>query len=203
MKAVLLTNTFLDLDAIPSMGGREIGEFLHTAAKAVKAPASIVEVGAWLGAGTAQMAMATRSSDPMPKIHTYDMFTARSDEVRKAKADGISIELDHDTLPQVRSVLDPIGADITFHKGNILDYGWDGGPIGLYVDDAAKTPTLFYHVLDTFARSWIPGETIVVLMDYSYWATLTNRRGKRRLKVQQDIVERHPGCFEEIRDPAF
>ncbi len=188
---------------IPSMGGTAIGDFLRNAAARVMAPSCIVEVGPWLGAGTAHLAMGASDRDDAPEIHTYDMFQARGDEVVKASARDTALQLGQDTLPLVRSILEPFGGNIAYHKGDILAARWPGAPIGLYVDDAAKTPTLFYHALQTFAPSWIPGETIVVLMDYRFWERQKNNRARRRLRVQQNFVERHPTSFEEIHDPSF
>ena len=47
-------------DQIPSMGGNEIGSVLRDLARQAPADTSIVEVGAWLGAGTAQLALGVR-----------------------------------------------------------------------------------------------------------------------------------------------
>jgi predicted O-methyltransferase YrrM len=53
---------------IPSMGGTEIGAQLRRAARLAPANTAIVEVGSWLGAGTAQLALGVRdrpSADSM------------------------------------------------------------------------------------------------------------------------------------------
>ncbi len=191
------------LTNIPSMSGRAIGDFLRESASAVEAPHVIVEVGAWLGAGTAQLAEGVRGRANAPKIHSYDLFRASQSEVGRAKQQGTDLEVGADTRPLVRSWLDPLQVDVTLHKGDILDACWNGPEIGLYVDDAAKTPTLFYHVLDTFAPFWIPGETVVVLMDYGFWKNCKTRRGQRRMRIQQNFVEQHPECFEPLRHDAI
>ena len=45
-------------DGIPSMGGRRFGSLLRRLACDALSGTSIVEVGCWLGAGTAQLALA-------------------------------------------------------------------------------------------------------------------------------------------------
>ena len=82
--------TFADLkavaDQIPSMGGRKIGAWLRQAARDAPSNTSIVEVGCWLGAGTAQLALGIRER-PYPKdvsLHCYDRWKATTSEVDKA-----------------------------------------------------------------------------------------------------------------------
>lgn len=192
-----------DPKTIPAMSGYEIGQYLRGVAATVKPPLSIVEIGPWLGANTAQMAHGTVDQAQPATIHAYDLFKARSDEVRKAAALGIEIREGEDTRPLVRKLIAPFGGKVELHKGDIMDITWDGSPIGLYVDDAAKTPTHFYNMMRTFAPSFIPGETIVVLMDYRFWEDRPTWRARRRFRVQQDLIERFPASFEEIKNDVF
>lgn len=185
------------------MSGNGIGAWLRTEAAKVRPPGCIVEVGPWLGANTAQMAAGTADQPTPAPIHAYDLFTARGDEVRKAAAHGLEITEGDDTRPLVRSLIAPFGGQVTLHKGDVLNTSWDGTPIALYVDDAAKTPTNFYHVMKTFAPSFVPGVTVVVLMDYGYWRKLRKPGQQRRFRVQQDLFERHAACFEHIRNDVF
>lgn len=185
------------------MSSEAVGLWLRRAAAAVQPPNSIVEVGPWLGANTAQMAAGTADQLKPAPIHAYDLFVARSDEVRKAASRAMMLVEGDDTRPLVQSLIASFGGQVTLHKGDILDSSWDGQPIALYVDDAAKTPTNFYHVMQTFAPSFVPGVTLVVLMDYGFWRKLQTPGQRRRFRVQQNLVERHRECFEEIRDDVF
>lgn len=192
-----------DPQSIPAMSGYEIGQYLRDVAATLDAPQCIVEIGPWLGANTAQMGAGTVGQDRPAPIHAYDLFQARSDEVRKAAALGIEIAEGEDTRPLVRKLIEPFGGDVRLHKGDIMDITWDGAPVGLYVDDAAKTPTHFYNMMATFAPSFVPGETIVVLMDYRFWEDRPTRRARARFRVQQNLVERYPDSFEEIHNDVF
>ncbi|MBY4894636.1 class I SAM-dependent methyltransferase [Rhodobacteraceae bacterium N5(2021)] len=185
------------------MSGFEIGAYLRDVAANVEAPHCIVEIGPWLGANTAQMGAGTVGQKRPATIHAYDMFQARSDEVRKAAAMGITIAKGEDTRPLVRKLIEPFGGTVELHKGDIMDITWDGTPIGLYVDDAAKTPTHFYNMIATFAPSFVPGMTTVVLMDYRFWEDRPTWRARKRFRVQQNLVERFPDSFEEIHNDVF
>jgi hypothetical protein len=198
-----MTGPLPDSTSIPAMSGHEIGAYLRDVAATVKAPQCIVEIGPWLGANTAQMAHGTLGQERPATIHAYDLFQARSDEVRKAAALGIELAEGEDTRPLVRKLIAPFGGEVVLHKGDIMDITWDGAPVGLYVDDAAKTPTHFYNMMATFAPSFVPGETIIVLMDYRFWEDRPTRRARMRFRVQQNLVERYPASFDEIRNDVF
>ena len=129
------------------------------------------EVGTWLGAGTAQLALGIREKpDPGEvSLHCYDRWRATPLEAEAAARWGVRLSVGEDTLPRTRRTLEPFNVPVRFHKGDILQSCWDGGPISVYVDDAAKSPREFCHMLLTFGPSWVPGQTVLVLMDYNFW----------------------------------
>lgn len=184
---------------IPSQGGVEIADTLRRLAAETPDGHAIVEVGVWLGAGTAQLALGLLGRAHPPEIHAYDRFEASRREAEKAAAFGVRLRPGQDTTPVVRDLLRPFGAPVRLHRGNLLNQSWTGGPIGLYVDDASKAPHVFNHVLRTFGPSWAPGVTALVLMDYTHFQ---NRDGERAeaLRCQHDFISAHPAHFKPIPD---
>ncbi|MEX2127620.1 MAG: hypothetical protein WD871_05195 [Xanthobacteraceae bacterium] len=181
----------------PSMGGKEIGPFLRKVARHARPGTSIVEVGSWLGAGTAQLALGVRErqSDQPVSIHCYDRWEASDSEVEKAVRKGnLTLEPGQDTLPWVMQALQPFDVAISFIKGDIMDAKWDGAPISVYVDDAAKTAKKFYRMMKTFGPAMIPGVTALVLMDYHYW----EKTGMEEHKCQKIFIENHPEHFVPV-----
>ena len=189
-----------DLEAraagLPSMGGVEIGPRLRAAARGAAPGTAIVEVGCWLGAGTAQLALGLREAERLREvdIHCFDRFRATGSEVEKAGRFNVTLMKDADTRPVVEGFLAPFGASIRLHRGSILDARWSGPPISVYVDDASKTDRLWEHSVATFSPHWIVGSTVLVLMDFFYY----RRSGREDHRCQQRFVDRHSGCFEEI-----
>ena len=183
-------------DRIPSMGGTEIGSLLRRVARDAPAETSVVEVGCWLGAGTAQLALGLRERQGAGSVqlHCYDRWHANESEVGKATRWAVELSVGEDTLPQTRRTLEPFEIPIHFHKGDVGASRWDGGPISVYVDDASKKWQAFYHVLLTFGPSWMPGETVVVLMDYHIWKST----GAAEHQCQKEFVESNHSCFEPI-----
>lgn len=185
------------IKSIPSMGGYQIASYLKEAVRTIQEGRTIVEVGCWLGAGTAQLAMEVSESNKNIEIHCYDQWEASETEVEKAqRLTGLSLKAGQDTLPVVKEFLSPFEVNIHYHKGDILKAKWIGNPIGLYIDDAAKRPKAFEYVLKTFGPYWIPGETIIVLMDYHYWKKNPNPE----LKCQYNFINKYPDHFELLHD---
>ena len=183
----------------PSMGGKEIGPFLRGLVRTAPASTAIVEVGSWLGAGTAQLALGLRErgADQSVAIHTYDRWVATKPEIEKAERKAnIRFSPNQDTLPWVMQALHPFGVGIKFIKGDILAANWAGGPISVYVDDAAKQPARFFHVLRTFGPSWIPGVTVLVLMDFHFW----EKTGSEEHKCQKYFIDAYSEYFTQMED---
>jgi hypothetical protein len=187
---------------IPSQGGVAIGSFLQKAAAEAPAGTAIVEVGTWLGAGTAQLALGLEGRTDPPALHTYDYFVAAPVHVEKAAAFGLEVREGQDTLPIVKNYLSPFKCEVVYHRGNLQEQTWKLPSISVYVDDAAKTPKTFYHVMKTFGPHWIPGITIVVLMDYTFWRKVekTEPAEAEKFKVQMNFIEGHSDCFAPIED---
>lgn len=188
---------------IPEMGGRRIGPFLRDQARQTPPNTSIVELGCWLGAGTAQMALGLRER---PEGHgvtidCYDNFLISPASVQKAARQGVTFTEGQDSLPWVTQALEPFGPGITLHKGMLTSsVFWSGHPISLYVDDASKYPWTFYTCLKLFGPSWIPGQTVVVLMDYWLFKKAHNAHRVDTMRAQYDFITAHPEVFQPIAE---
>ena len=187
-------------DQMPSMGGTRLGSVLRELARDAPAETSIVEVGSWLGAGTAQLALGIRerSRPDSVSLHCYDRWTATRMEVLKAARWGLRLSVGDDTLPWVRRALEPFEVPVTFHQGDLLESCWKGGAISVYVDDASKMPDLFLSALLTFGTSWIPGKTVIVLMDYDIW----QRTKEADHQCQKSFIESNSDSFARLRHPG-
>lgn len=157
---------------LPSQGGVEIGPWLDRLAQGVPEGAAIVELGCWLGGGTAHLALGSLLSEA--PVHTFDRWSATNQEVQKARRYGIALKENMDTLPLVQELLRPIPAAITYHRCNIKEVEWRGGRIGLFVDDATKVEPLWSHAMSVFKPHFIDG-AMLVLMDYYFYESAGER----------------------------
>jgi len=195
----------MEIQKIPEMGGRRIGEFLRKNAAEAPANTKIVELGTWLGAGTAQMAtgLLSRQDSHGIKIHTFDSFNISASSAEKARNQGVEFNEGDDTLPWVRDALQPFEPLIEFHKGMLDDKTtWTGEPISLYVDDATKYPYTFYLCLKKFGPSWISGKTVVVLMDALIYLKKKDLPAKNLadLRIQHEFVTERPDSFTPLTE---
>lgn len=177
---------------IPDMGARRIGDFLEHHAS--HSTGSIVEVGSWLGAGTVRLALGAVQSKQ--KLFVYDRWSASVQEQEKARLKGVDLEIGQNLLPLVRANVDPVGAEVEYVRGDIRKATFTGPPIGVYVDDAAKTEKLFLKVLNTFAPHWLDG-ALIVLMDFYYF-----KKAGRRFEFQSQVVARFKDHFSPVDLPG-
>lgn len=179
---------------IPSLGGVEIGPWLTYAASSVKPGHAIVEVGCWLGAGTAHLALgAVESKAP---IHCYDRWIASDNQVADAaRRYNVHLSPGQNLLPVIQENVAGFGAEIHYHRGELVFATWTGGMIGLYVDDASKAEPIWRRSLRTFAPSFVPGETVIALMDYHF-----DEWDGEKCSAQKRFVAEHPDSFELLED---
>jgi len=180
---------------IPSMGGTEIGKYLEKYARLVPDGACIVEVGAWLGAGSYHLCKGAAANPNEPDVHLFDRWTASASEVEKAQKAGVRLIVGNSLKPFVEILLSQFEdlVHITMTQGEISEFKYfNGGAIGLYVDDACKRQPDFDHAMKVFKPSFIDG-AIVVLMDFHFY------RKKPELCYQRDYIAEH-GEFEYIMD---
>lgn len=170
------------------MGGSELGPQLEYFAR--KSLGAVVEVGSWMGAGTVHLARGVAKTGN--QLFIYDRWKATQDEVRKAQTAGVTISASEDLLPHVRKNVEKITSNAHFVQGDIINAKYSGGPIGLYVDDAAKTEAIFRYVTGLFAPHWMDGATIVLMDFYHY------RKGGERFRFQETVVSAFPESFEQI-----
>ena len=186
---------------IPSMGGHEIGRDLELWASQCEPGTVAVELGSWLGAGTYHIA----KEAPVP-VHCFDRWKCRGREPEKAALEGIDIRQGQDLLPVIKRNLSQY-QNVIYHKGEIIGRPhWRGPHISLYVDDACKRSPTYEYALSIFQPWWIPGKTIVVLMDY-YWhkkhkdepSAQAQPRWYKDNKKKLELIKEWP----ELRPAAF
>lgn len=172
------------------MGSTRLAPWLTRFSSAVPPEMAIVEVGAWLGAGTRYL---VRERGP---LFVYDKFKTVDSEVPKAAKFGVNLTAGHDTLPFVKA---HIGSpNVRYFKGDIKHARYKGPPIGLYVDDASKRLRLWNSSMKTFEPHFVSG-TVLVLMDYDFEICGC----QREYAVKWEMLERRIGgtCAAVFRVP--
>ena len=132
---------------------------------------AIVDLGAFFGGSTARMAHGAVEAGYTGPVHSFDRFEITPEGAEKwLFAKGIPRFEGTDMLPASQAALAPIGADIRFHKGDIMRATWSDGPIGLLHVDICKNPATTDHIARHFYPA-LPAGALVVQQDYLHFRT--------------------------------
>jgi hypothetical protein len=186
------------LRSIPSMGGHVIAEYLYGLGLHHRGQGEVVEVGSWLGASCAPIALGLRTANASAGVHCFDRFRAGEEECAKAAKFGVEIHPGQDLTPIFLANVQPIYPNITAYKTDIRRITWDGRPIEVYIDDASKRHSNFIHVLQTFGPSFIPQVTTLVLMDFNLYRKTDDPGRRRSFAAQKAIMDRLQDHFREV-----
>lgn len=182
-------------DIIPSMTGEKAKRLLRQYASRVKPGHSIIEVGVWLGACTAQLALGIMDSHTNNMIHIYDRFCANNSEIKKAEWQGVVLYEEENTRYIFKGYMERFPVRIKINTCNIKKAKYKGQKIGLYVDDAAKRKEYFDRMIKVFFPYFVANETILFLMDYFYF----ERTGCSAHKYQYEYMQAHKKQFKFIQ----
>jgi len=166
---------------IPSMGGRELGPVFNRHIETMDYGLDVVEVRAWLGAGTYELASAIREhGHDETTLHVYDRFEADRGQVIKAagrhrypagirldnRSAVVRLRPNQKTLPQVKKFLAGFPF-IRYYKGEIGGLKYSGKDIGVLVIDAVKRDPHFTALMKKLEPRLASGAA-VFFMDYFY-----------------------------------
>ncbi|MEM7743392.1 MAG: hypothetical protein AAF409_06740 [Pseudomonadota bacterium] len=128
------------------------------------------DLGCFAGGSSARLAAGLAAGGHGAVLHAYDHFLIQEEQkARYLYPAGIKPFEGTDMLPAVRQLLRPWAEQLVFHKGNLREIGWAGGPIELLFIDAAKTPQTTDFIAGVFMPSLIPGHSLVIHQDYQHW----------------------------------
>lgn len=189
----------LNLGKVPTMGGWSASFSLYTAAHNLSGEGCVVECGTWLGSSVIPVIWGLKDAGLSVPVHCFDTFSATEDQIGKAKPYGVTLKVGQDLLPIVLANL-PKYDEFFAHRGLARDGEWVGRRIELYIDDCNKQIAHFIPAMKKFAPYWLPGKTLVVLMDYHFdesprWTTEEQREVYR---AQKNFVARHPNSFKSL-----
>lgn len=180
---------------IPAMTDRRIHEYLMKVGESWTGQGVAVECGCWLGASTAALGVGLWNAHYDRPMHCFDLWRATKEEVVKAKAQGVSLLYRQDTLPLFKENVSKLFERLMCHRINLWWAEWDDTPIEIWILDACKRDPAFSIVVSRFSHAWIPGVTIVGLLDY-YTFRKKPPEHRENYRAQERFVEQHEDSFE-------
>lgn len=200
-------NTVYD---IPTMISTQVLDYLEEVGAGWEGHGVAVECGCWLGGSMARLCDGLKTAGYDRPVYAFDRWTANPEECEKAASAGVEIEDGQSLEAMFRQNVAPHApGKLVTVRGRIEQANWSGEPIEIWLLDAAKRPKPFYGALQEFGPSWIPGVTIVGLMDFFFYRKYAMDDPQREFYLEQPMfIERFSDRFELLKtfekdSPAF
>jgi hypothetical protein len=157
----------------------------------------VVELGCWLGATTRALLDGLDLANFDGRYYAYDRWTADAQQVAKAErqeevlswAENILPRFDRNTQGLVKSYRGEIGLTLADHC--------PPGPVEICLFDAPKQDPLFTSCMDILRPHFIPGVTVVGLLDYYFYRDHPERS---ELLAPVKYVVANAAAFEKIAE---
>jgi len=190
--------TIIDrIEQIPAMTPRSVHEYLVELGREWAGRGVAVECGSWLGATCAALGVGLLEAAYDDAVYCFDRWEANREECEKAKQQGDQVDPKQNLEPLFLHYVSDICPDLhldTTRIGRLRNATWNGCDIEIFMLDAAKSNPQFLSVMDEFGPSFLPGVTVVGLMDY-YFA---RKKGRRR--NQEQFIDNYEDSWTKIKD---
>lgn len=194
-------NRMKEINHIPSMTPEVVLSYLNKLGFNWSSSGVAVELGSWLGATAAPLLKGLTQAGYNERFWAFDKWSASEVEVRKAKEQGVDLYVNQDLLPLFLNNVKPIYSKIYTVQGvmpgTVSKYR--GKPIEICLFDALKLPKTFYPSMSYLLPYFIPGVTVIGLMDYYFYK---KKEGQKRndTMVAKRFIEKYPDNFEKIQE---
>jgi hypothetical protein len=125
---------------------------------------AVVELGCWLGAGTAALAAGLRDQGSSARVVAVDRFRWNARHHPQMFDAGLADGEDFELL--LRAHTRELEPWIETVRADLAEFRWDRGPIEILVVDAPKRRADVVRFLEVFGPSLIPGRSLVAFQDY-------------------------------------
>jgi len=137
----------------------------------------IVDLGCWMGATTTELAIGLQSN-PNPvvhshKIHAFDLFIwyPWMDSCVKGTPLEGKYQPGENFVQDFLENIAPWQQNVEVHAGDLTQKHWSAGPIEFLFIDAMKSWPLANSIIYKFFPALMPGKSIIVQQDYTYFLT--------------------------------
>jgi hypothetical protein len=156
------------INPVPSMINEDESRFLHWVARHwVSGMGHIVDMGPLAGGSTYALCSGL-SLNPAARgrtrVHSYDNWRFFPDWQRFFP--GTALNAGDDLRPLFERNVRPFAGLVSAHAGDLRAQQWNGEAIELLFIDAAKEPSVWWHIVREFLPSCIPGRTLVIHQDW-------------------------------------
>lgn len=185
------------VEGIPAMTSTQVHDYLRQLGRSWTGQGTAMELGCWLGASSVALLQGLVKAKYDKTYWAFDAWKANLDQLPKAKAQGVRLKLGQDLLPlflnNVKKVYDKVEVCQSTLPSSLFAY--DGAPIEFCLFDAPKTNPTFRTCIDFLSPFWIPGVTILGLLDYNFYLRHTGEK-RKRFRAPVDFMKKFGQCFK-------
>jgi hypothetical protein len=189
------------LNGIPAMTSPQIHAYLEELGSQWTGQGSAVELGCWLGASAIALLKGLTKAGYNQPFWAFDKWEADRGQVPKAQAQGVKLKLGENTLPIFKRNVNPIYDKVTTVKGGMPStlHFYDSQPIEICILDAPKAEPIFTESIKAMSPYWIPGVTILGLLDYDFYLRHTGAK-REKFKAPVVFMEKHKRNFSLLKE---
>ena len=190
-------STIMTYDRIPAMTPPVVLDHLRDLGRTWTKRGVGVELGCWLGATAAALLSGLKDVGYDRPFYCYDRWTANESEVKKAHEQGTEISINENLLPLFLKNVDY--DNIRAYRGSIFQiiHNYPGDPIEFCLFDAPKRSNIFNEAVEVLSPYWIPGVTVLGLMDYYFYE---HRKDFQRFMAPVQFMKKYKDNFSIISE---
>jgi len=190
-----------DYAGIPAMTPKEVHDYLHQIGSEWSGEGSVVELGCWLGATSAALLHGLVKADFDRTYYAFDRWESNKQQIDIAKEHGKRLTNKQNLAPLFKKHVLSIYKDVIMYKGQIGDTlsRYPGDLIEICLFDAPKKDPIFTKSMNVLSPYFIPGVTIVGLLDYKFYR---KRKGYEKEELLAPVLwmHKHRANFEKIKE---
>ena len=190
-------DNYYELDGIPAMTSPQVHEYLEELGQAWTGQGTAMELGCWLGASSVALLRGLVRAGYDCPYWAFDAWVVTKDQQPKAAIQGVRLNLGQDVRPLFWMNVESVYKDVAVCKGSLPGTlsMYNGRPIEICIFDAPKAEPTFSACIKILSPYWIPGVTILGLLDYNFYR---RHSGVKREKFRAPVafMERYGGYFE-------
>lgn len=187
---------------IPSMTPPVVHDFLRDIGRAWTGQGTAMELGCWLGASSRPLLEGLVEAGYDRPFWAFDRWEAQGSEMRKAKEQGEILTPGQDLIDLYLHNVTPVYGNINAFRGRIPGTlnKYDGSPIEICIFDAPKQNPVFRRSINYVLPRFIPGVTILGLLDYYQYRKFDKGEPKRkRLMAPVNFIKAHEQNFTMLK----
>jgi len=186
---------------IPAMTPTEVHDFLREIGSHWTGQGCAVELGCWLGATSVPLLEGLITAGYNKSYWAFDRWRASEAEVEKARLQGQQLVVGQDLMHIYVKNVTPVYDDIIAVRGDLPQILEKFTPqsIEFIIFDAPKRNPVFARCMRALLPYFIPGVTVVALLDYYAYRKNTGAVYER-LKAPVYFIENNIDSFSMIRN---